>query len=161
MPASCMPWCCCRPEFVIPSSMATAFAMASHQPTQALAQPILLRPPFPCPTSKYSCSDFAFNPFPPSSCLCTSTLSCAAFVRNEPPLEADDAHWLLDFYSTFDAEVAIEEEGREAGAATTQRALECLARIKGSFAFIVYDAVHVSAACIDFQCLCRRTPLCL
>lgn len=67
-----------------------------------------------------------------------------AFVRNEPPLEADDAHWLLDFYSTFDSQAA-EEEGKEAAAATTQRALECLAQIKGSFAFIVYDSVHVSA----------------
>ncbi|KAG2435647.1 hypothetical protein HXX76_006849 [Chlamydomonas incerta] len=56
-----------------------------------------------------------------------------AFVRNEPPLEANDAAWLLDFYGTF---------GRGASESTTERALECLARVKGTFAFIIYDAVH-------------------
>ncbi|GFR48841.1 hypothetical protein Agub_g10794 [Astrephomene gubernaculifera] len=56
-----------------------------------------------------------------------------AFVRNEPPLEENDAHWLLDFYSTF---------GKPSSSNTTDRALECMAQIKGSFAFVIYDSVQ-------------------
>ena len=32
---------------------------------------------------------------------CHKPLASAAFIRNEPPPEVDDAHWLLDFYATF------------------------------------------------------------
>lgn len=56
-----------------------------------------------------------------------------AFVRNEPPPEANDAEWLLDFYASFVACSANE---------TTDRALECLAKIKGSFAFVIYDELQ-------------------
>ncbi|KXZ55665.1 hypothetical protein GPECTOR_2g1215 [Gonium pectorale] len=56
-----------------------------------------------------------------------------AFVRNEPPLEENDAHWLLDFYGTF---------GKPSSDSSTERALECMAQIKGSFAFVIYDSVH-------------------
>lgn len=59
-----------------------------------------------------------------------------AFVRNDPPLEMDDAHWLLDFYGTF------QHPGDEGGASSAaERALECLARVSGSFAFVIYDSV--------------------
>ncbi|GLI67982.1 hypothetical protein VaNZ11_012193 [Volvox africanus] len=56
-----------------------------------------------------------------------------AFVRNVPPLEENDAHWLLDFYSTF---------GKPTGDSTAAHALECMGQIKGSFAFVIYDSVH-------------------
>lgn len=70
-----------------------------------------------------------------------------AFVRNEPPLEVDDAHWLLDFYNTFNphrAEAAAgnADDARAMAEATAQRALECLAKVQGSFAFVIYDSVH-------------------
>lgn len=58
-----------------------------------------------------------------------------AFVRNEPPPEENDAHWLLDFYASF--------IGANAGGGdTTDRALECLARVRGSFAFVIYDELQ-------------------
>ncbi|KAG2501687.1 hypothetical protein HYH03_000189 [Edaphochlamys debaryana] len=57
-----------------------------------------------------------------------------AFVRNEPPLEENDAHWLLDFYNTFGKPGSTDS--------TTERALECMAQIKGSFAFVIYDSIH-------------------
>lgn len=44
----------------------------------------------------------------------------AAFVRNEPPPEQSDAHWLLDFYGSF-----MSCSGED----TTERALECLAKV--------------------------------
>lgn len=72
-----------------------------------------------------------------------------AFVRNEPPLEANDAHWLLDFYATFNPEssssssgAANAEDARQEAEDTAQRALECLSQVKGSFAFVIYDSLH-------------------
>lgn len=56
-----------------------------------------------------------------------------AFVRNTPPLEEDDAHWLLDFYDTFPD--ATTEDIQE-------QALQCLSQINGSFAFVIYDAAR-------------------
>ncbi|KAF8072401.1 histone H3 [Scenedesmus sp. PABB004] len=56
-----------------------------------------------------------------------------AFVRGEEPPEKNDAHWLLDFYSSFMSAHAED---------TTDRALECLAKVKGSFAFVIYDEVQ-------------------
>eukprot|EP00775_Hariotina_reticulata_P003489 gene3489-3759_t len=56
-----------------------------------------------------------------------------AFVRNEPPLEQNDAHWLLDFYTSFMSCHAQD---------TTDRALECLAKVKGTFAFVIYDELQ-------------------
>lgn len=44
----------------------------------------------------------------------------AAFIRNEPPPEQNDAHWLLEFYSSF---MSCNAED------TTERALECLAKV--------------------------------
>eukprot|EP00878_Enallax_costatus_P026617 GHUV01028570.1.p1 GENE.GHUV01028570.1~~GHUV01028570.1.p1 ORF type:complete len:213 (+),score=48.43 GHUV01028570.1:85-723(+) len=44
----------------------------------------------------------------------------AAFVRNEPPPEESDAHWLLDFYSSF---MSCNSED------TTDKALECLSKV--------------------------------
>lgn len=54
---------------------------------------------------------------------CCAVVS-AAFVRNEPPPEQNDAHWLLDFYSSF---MSCSAED------TTERALECLAKVCGGF----------------------------
>lgn len=61
-----------------------------------------------------------------------------AFMQSAPPLEADDAHFLLDFYSTFSTPTKAVHDNDE----ILQRALDCLAAIKGSFAFVIYDAVH-------------------
>lgn len=59
-----------------------------------------------------------------------------AFLSNIKPPEADDAHWLLDFYSTFNnTESGNDDEGM------LQDALECLSMIKGSFGFIIYDSL--------------------
>ena len=44
-----------------------------------------------------------------------------AFMRNEPPPEASDAAWLLDFYSSFIGDTCDALD-------TTHRALECLAQ---------------------------------
>lgn len=43
-----------------------------------------------------------------------------AFIRNEPPLEQNDAHWLLDFYTSF---MSCNSQD------TTDRALECLSKV--------------------------------
>lgn len=56
-----------------------------------------------------------------------------AFVRNEDPPEQNDAHWLLDFYSSF---MSCSPQD------TTDRALECLAKVQGSFAFVIYDEIQ-------------------
>mmetsp|Transcript_12018 Transcript_12018/g.25842 ORF Transcript_12018/g.25842 Transcript_12018/m.25842 type:complete len:293 (-) Transcript_12018:644-1522(-) len=60
-----------------------------------------------------------------------------AFVRNTEPPEADDAHWLLDFYDSF-----ISTDSPHSHEEILQSALECLSEIKGTFAFVIYDAVH-------------------
>lgn len=64
-----------------------------------------------------------------------------AFVRNEQLPEEDDAHWLLDFYRTFTDPDVEQEEGVH-GATVMGKALECLASLKGSFAFCIYDSVR-------------------
>lgn len=56
-----------------------------------------------------------------------------AFMRNDPPPEENDAHWLLDFYDTF-------RDSAEKDVLET--ALECLANVKGSFAFVIYDEAN-------------------
>jgi hypothetical protein len=56
-----------------------------------------------------------------------------AFVRNEPPPEENDAHWLLDFYASF---MSCNSED------TTDRALECLAKVQGTYAFVIYDEIQ-------------------
>lgn len=53
-----------------------------------------------------------------------------AFIRNEEPPEADDAHWLLDFYATF---------GDHSSPGMTGIALERLAQVRGSFSFVIFD----------------------
>jgi hypothetical protein len=53
---------------------------------------------------------------------CCAAVAAAAFVRNEPPPEQNDAHWLLDFYSSF---MSCSPQD------TTDRALECLAKVPG------------------------------
>ncbi|GBF90749.1 hypothetical protein Rsub_03050 [Raphidocelis subcapitata] len=59
-----------------------------------------------------------------------------AFMRGAPPPEANDAAWLLDFYrSFFTAPGAVEDDA-------DQRALESLAQVEGTFAFVIWDAVH-------------------
>jgi asparagine synthetase B (glutamine-hydrolysing) len=55
-------------------------------------------------------------------------------VRNDPPVEVNDAHWLLDFYSSFPEESDKDDH--------TERALQCLSQIQGSFAFVIYDAAR-------------------
>lgn len=54
-----------------------------------------------------------------------------AFIRNDKPLEENDAHWLLDYYATFHG------EGQED---TAERALQCLAKIEGNFSFVIFDS---------------------
>ena len=49
-------------------------------------------------------------------------------------MESDDAHWLLDFYKTFDV-ADSDDKPHLLGSA-----LSCLSQIKGSFSFVVYDA---------------------
>lgn len=56
-----------------------------------------------------------------------------AFIRNEPPLEQNDAHWLLDFYTSF---MSCNSQD------TTDRALECLSKVNGTFAFVIYDEIQ-------------------
>jgi hypothetical protein len=51
---------------------------------------------------------------------CHVLVAAAAFVRNEDPPEQNDAHWLLDFYSSF---MSCSPQD------TTDRALECLAKV--------------------------------
>ncbi|KAG1665474.1 hypothetical protein FOA52_007606 [Chlamydomonas sp. UWO 241] len=58
-----------------------------------------------------------------------------SFMSNVKPAEDDDAHWLLDFYSTFTHSEVHNDE------AVLQEALECLSKLKGSFAFVIYDSV--------------------
>ena len=60
--------------------------------------------------------------------------ACAAFVRGEaePADNENDAAWLLRFYNTFLAD-ANEYD-------VTQAALGSLARLRGNFAFVLYDA---------------------
>lgn len=64
-----------------------------------------------------------------------------AFLRNEQPAEEDDAHWLLDFYRTFTDPDLDQEEGLR-GASCMGKALECLAALRGSFAFCIYDSIR-------------------
>lgn len=58
-----------------------------------------------------------------------------AFIRGAPPPEANDAHWLLDFYRSFFTSGAVEEDA-------DKRALESLAQVKGSFAFVIFDELQ-------------------
>lgn len=53
-------------------------------------------------------------------------------MRNEPPPEASDAAWLLEFYSSFIGDTCNTLD-------TTHRALECLAQVKGAFSFVIFD----------------------
>jgi hypothetical protein len=46
--------------------------------------------------------------------------AATAFLRNEPPPEQNDAHWLLDFYTSFMSCHAQD---------TTDRVLDCLAQV--------------------------------
>ncbi|KAL6762685.1 aluminum induced protein-domain-containing protein [Haematococcus lacustris] len=64
-----------------------------------------------------------------------------AFLQNRTPAEADDAHWLLDFYNTFTDPDLDQEEGLR-GESLMNQALECLSHIKGSFAFVIYDSMR-------------------
>lgn len=61
-----------------------------------------------------------------------------AFLRNDPPAEADDAHWLLDFYRSF-CTADVEELQPSS---VMDRALECLSKVRGSFSFVVFDEVR-------------------
>uniref|UniRef100_A0A7S0WRI6 DUF3700 domain-containing protein n=1 Tax=Chlamydomonas leiostraca TaxID=1034604 RepID=A0A7S0WRI6_9CHLO len=63
-----------------------------------------------------------------------------AFLRNEAPPEENDAHWLLDFYRTFTT--AEGPADLSDGEEVMSKALECLAAIQGSFAFVIYDSVR-------------------
>lgn len=66
-----------------------------------------------------------------------------AFMRNDPPPEENDAHWLLDFYDSFRS--SSEDD-------VLERALECLSMVKGSFAFVIYDELqHRVLAARDAQ----------
>ncbi|KAI8468857.1 MAG: aluminum induced protein-domain-containing protein [Monoraphidium minutum] len=58
-----------------------------------------------------------------------------AFMRGVPPPEANDAHWLLDFYRSFFTGGAVEEDA-------DKRALESLAQVQGSFAFVIFDELQ-------------------
>eukprot|EP00798_Chlamydomonas_sp_ICE-L_P007427 gene7427-560_t len=53
-------------------------------------------------------------------------------------MEEDDAHFLLDFYETFSSRDSAIHDNEE----ILQRALDCLASIKGSFSFVIDDEVH-------------------
>ncbi|GAX73815.1 hypothetical protein CEUSTIGMA_g1266.t1 [Chlamydomonas eustigma] len=59
-----------------------------------------------------------------------------AFMCNTDLAEADDAHWLLDFYSSFSNTELAQDENT-----ILQEALNCLASIRGSFAFVIYDSL--------------------
>jgi hypothetical protein len=77
------------------------------------------------------------------ACVLCRLCRCAAFVRNEPPPEQNDAHWLLDFYTSFMSSSADD---------TTDKALECLAKVQGNFAFVIYDEVQkrvFAARCVS------------
>eukprot|EP00879_Flechtneria_rotunda_P004908 GHRR01005182.1.p1 GENE.GHRR01005182.1~~GHRR01005182.1.p1 ORF type:complete len:270 (+),score=92.34 GHRR01005182.1:154-963(+) len=56
-----------------------------------------------------------------------------AFIRNEPPPEQNDAYWLLDFYKSFMSANAAD---------ATDTALDCLSKVKGTFAFVIYDELQ-------------------
>lgn len=56
-----------------------------------------------------------------------------AFMQNAPPLEVDDAHWLLDFYGTFMDCTSFD---------ITETALDKLSQVAGSFAFVLFDQVQ-------------------
>ena len=60
--------------------------------------------------------------------------ACAAFVRGEaePAENENDAAWLLRFYNTFLADANAYD--------VIQAALGALARLRGNFAFVLYDA---------------------
>lgn len=64
-----------------------------------------------------------------------------AFVRGQAPPEEDDAHWLLDFYRTF-TDPDVEQAEGVLGEDVMTKALDCLAALKGSFAFVIYDSVR-------------------
>lgn len=59
-------------------------------------------------------------------------LNSAAFMRGEPegPPTTNDASWLLKFYETFMD--ASDED-------VTQCALKALSKLRGNFAFVLYD----------------------
>ncbi|KAJ9525605.1 hypothetical protein QJQ45_003374 [Haematococcus lacustris] len=93
-----------------------------------------------------------------------------AFLQNRTPAEADDAHWLLDFYKYGSAPMAgcllllllmimmlmllwvwmydtftdpdLDQEEGLRGESLMNQALECLSHIKGSFAFVIYDSMR-------------------
>uniref|UniRef100_A0A7S3QLZ7 DUF3700 domain-containing protein n=2 Tax=Dunaliella tertiolecta TaxID=3047 RepID=A0A7S3QLZ7_DUNTE len=58
-----------------------------------------------------------------------------AYMRGQAPVEPDDAHWLLDFYRTFDAPGSRSDE-------VLDLALQSLEQVRGSFAFVIYDRLH-------------------
>lgn len=59
-----------------------------------------------------------------------------AFISNVKPAEDDDAHWLLDFYSSFRDTETSQDDGQ-----ILREALESLCTIRGSFAFVIYDSI--------------------
>mmetsp|Transcript_2043 Transcript_2043/g.3203 ORF Transcript_2043/g.3203 Transcript_2043/m.3203 type:complete len:297 (+) Transcript_2043:54-944(+) len=65
-----------------------------------------------------------------------------AFVSGQASRDdEDDAHWLLDFYNTF-VDPELEQASAVLGEAVLDRALDCLAQVQGTFAFIIYDSVR-------------------
>jgi asparagine synthetase B (glutamine-hydrolysing) len=68
-----------------------------------------------------------------------------AFMRGAPPPEANDAAWLLDLYRSFFPPAGAAGAGTEYefdAAAADAAALESLAAVNGSFAFVIFDALH-------------------
>lgn len=58
------------------------------------------------------------------------SLAHNAFVKNEPPPELNDAHWLLDFYASF-----LDFSPSEVADTVLRR----LTQVRGSFSFVIYD----------------------
>jgi hypothetical protein len=82
-------------------------------------------------------------------------------MRGVPPPEANDAHWLLDFYHSFFTSAAVEED-------TSKRALESLSQVGGRHELCEMGFSHTLAAprfphaCLGLWCrllLCsQRAP---
>lgn len=56
-----------------------------------------------------------------------------AFVRNDDTSKHSDAEWLLEFYDSFMGTNAMD---------ATNRALDCLSKVEGSFSFVIYDEMQ-------------------
>lgn len=56
-----------------------------------------------------------------------------AFVRGDDEQKHSDAGWLLEFYESFMGAHAVD---------ATNRALECLSKVEGSFSFVIYDELQ-------------------